>query len=64
MSPECCARDYTVAGESPNDKGDTMMKRVLAVAFLLMSLASIALADGSGPPPDQMMKKPPVAIAV
>jgi hypothetical protein len=41
-----------------------MMKRVLAVAFLLMSLASIALADGSGPPPDQMMKKPPVAIAV
>jgi len=28
-----------------------MMKRALAVVFLLMSLASIALADGGGLPP-------------
>jgi hypothetical protein len=27
------------------------MKRVLAVTFLLMSFASVALADGSGLPP-------------
>lgn len=28
------------------------MKRILAVTLLLMSLASVALADGSGPPPE------------
>jgi hypothetical protein len=27
------------------------MKRIVAVAFLLLSFASVALADGSGPPP-------------
>lgn len=42
------------------------MKRALAIAFLLMSLASIALADGSGPPPDlspQPRKPPAIQLA-
>jgi hypothetical protein len=32
------------------------MKRALAVVFLLMSFVSIALADGSGPPPNSPTK--------
>jgi hypothetical protein len=38
------------------------MKRALAVALLLMTFASIALADGSGLPPTQ--KKPPKPTTV
>jgi hypothetical protein len=39
-----------------------MMKRFLAVACLVFALGSIALADGSGPPPDlgPQPRKPPV----
>jgi hypothetical protein len=38
------------------------MKRILAVTLLLMSLASVALADGSGPPPKGTpITKPAVA---
>jgi hypothetical protein len=39
-----------------------MLKRSLAVAWLVIALASIALADGSGPPPDlaPQPRKPPV----
>ncbi|HTC48989.1 MAG TPA: hypothetical protein VK722_16815 [Candidatus Aquilonibacter sp.] len=32
------------------------MKRALAVVFLLMSLATVALADGSGDAPPPTMK--------
>lgn len=35
------------------------MKRALAVALLLMSFTSVALADGSGPPPSSTANKPP-----
>jgi hypothetical protein len=35
------------------------MKRALAVALLLMSLGSVALADGSGPPPSNTTTNPP-----
>jgi hypothetical protein len=39
-----------------------MLKRSLAVAWLVIALGSIALADGSGPPPDlgPQPRKPPV----
>jgi hypothetical protein len=42
------------------------MKRALAIAFLVMSLVSIAVADGSGPPPDlgpQPRKPPAIQLA-
>jgi hypothetical protein len=42
------------------------MKRALAVAWLVIALGSIALADGSGPPPDlgpQPRKPPMVQLA-
>jgi hypothetical protein len=38
------------------------MKRVLAIAFLLMSFASVAFADGGGLPPRGTTTKPPHAI--
>ena len=38
------------------------MKRILAVTLLLMSLASVALADGSGLPPVKPTKPPKVGI--
>lgn len=40
------------------------MKRILAVVILLLSLASAALADGSGGDPPNSIKstKPPIAI--
>ena len=34
------------------------MKRILAVTLLLMSFASVALADGSGLPPVKSTKPP------
>jgi hypothetical protein len=37
------------------------MKRMLAVALLVMSFASVALADGGGPQPTGSATKPPVA---
>ncbi|MCU1300422.1 MAG: hypothetical protein JWQ87_706 [Candidatus Sulfotelmatobacter sp.] len=38
------------------------MKRILGVALLLVSFASVALADGSGPPPKKSTTtKPAVA---
>ncbi|MGD0990833.1 MAG: hypothetical protein ABR874_23770 [Candidatus Sulfotelmatobacter sp.] len=37
------------------------MKRILAVALLLLSFASAALADGSGDPPSSVKTKPPIA---
>ncbi len=37
------------------------MKRALTVVLLLMSLASVAVADGGGLPPTQP-KKPPVVV--
>jgi hypothetical protein len=38
------------------------MKRIFAVALLLLSFASVALADGSGDPPHGP-KKPQSAVA-
>jgi hypothetical protein len=38
------------------------MKRAFAVALLLMSFASMAMADGSGLPP--VLKKPPVPVTI
>lgn len=38
------------------------MKRILAVSLLLMSFASVALADGSGPPPKSTTTKPAVVF--
>jgi hypothetical protein len=35
------------------------MKRILAVALLLLSFASIALAEGPFPPPSGSSTKPP-----
>jgi hypothetical protein len=40
------------------------MKRTYAVAFLLMSFASVALADGGGLPPIKTTTKPPKASIV
>jgi hypothetical protein len=37
------------------------MKRILAVALLLLTFASAALADGGFPPPTGPGTKPPVA---
>ena len=38
------------------------MKRILAVTLLLMSFASVAMADGPGPiPPVAKPTKPPIA---
>jgi hypothetical protein len=37
------------------------MKRILAVALLLMSFASLAFADGSGQRPPGTATKPPQA---
>jgi hypothetical protein len=37
------------------------MKKIFAVALLLMTFASVALADGSGPPPKSITTKPAVA---
>jgi hypothetical protein len=41
-----------------------MMRRALAVAFLVISIASIALADGSDPGIKSAPKKPPVRFVV
>jgi hypothetical protein len=38
------------------------MKRILAVALLLMSFASVALADGSGQQPTGSVSKPPAGV--
>jgi hypothetical protein len=40
------------------------MKRALAVAFLVMSIASVALADGSGPPPPTTKKPPTINLPI
>jgi hypothetical protein len=37
------------------------MKKMLAVALLVLSCASLALADGGGLPPIKGTTKPPVA---
>jgi hypothetical protein len=39
------------------------MKRILAVALLVMSFASVALADGSGLPPVKPLKASIVTVA-
>lgn len=43
-----------------------MLKRSLSIAVLVIAFGSIALADGSGPPPDlgpQPRKPPAVQVA-
>ena len=40
------------------------MKRALAVTFLLMSFASVALADGSGLPPATTTKPPKPTVGL
>jgi hypothetical protein len=38
------------------------MKRIIAVTLLLMSFASVALADGGFPPPKSTTTKPAVVL--